>query len=190
MIDDENDLFVPPDTVALPEGVFIHSDLVMLMNECFRKNIKDVQNARKITENVLKVRGSIVDLMLGNLASYTKHLNRTVAERTRQLEEEKLKCDMLLMELIPSYIADELRKGKKIRSEIYPNVTILFSDIVGFTALSSNSTPDEIVDFLNGMYQRFDLIISQQGGYKVCFPFISRVLCPYFRWKQLETPIV
>jgi atrial natriuretic peptide receptor A len=57
--------------------------------------------------------------------------------------------------------------GNAVEPVNYGTVSIYFSDIVGFTALSSSSTPMEVVTLLNDLYLAFDGIVDNYKVYKV-----------------------
>uniref|UniRef100_A0A5S6Q8M7 Guanylate cyclase n=1 Tax=Trichuris muris TaxID=70415 RepID=A0A5S6Q8M7_TRIMR len=110
---------------------------------------------------------NIMDHMMGMMEKYQSHLEELVEERTEELKEEKKRTETLLHRMLPKVVAAQLMQGKDVVPETYDSVTIYFSDIVGFTALSAESTPVQVVAFLNSLYTLFDRIIRQYDVYKV-----------------------
>ncbi|XP_012943471.2 atrial natriuretic peptide receptor 1-like [Aplysia californica] len=74
---------------------------------------------------------------------------------------------MLLDEILPRSVSDKLKQGQPVAPESYEQVTIYFSDIVGFTSLSAMSSPLEVVELLNALYSNFDSTIDNFDVYKV-----------------------
>lgn len=111
--------------------------------------------------------GHIVDNLLKRMEQYANNLEELVEERTQDYIEEKKKCEKLLYQLLPQSVAAQLISGEPVVAETFDQVTIYFSDIVGFTAISAESTPMQVVQFLNDLYTCFDSIVENFDVYKV-----------------------
>ncbi len=109
----------------------------------------------------------LVDNMVKRLEQYTHTLEERVIQRSNELQGEKNKVEILLCELLPPSVAQQLAHGHQVAPEAFDNVTIFFSDIVGFTRISTMSSPLEIVDMLNSMYSMFDTLAQDYDVYKV-----------------------
>ncbi|CAK1541379.1 unnamed protein product [Leptosia nina] len=110
---------------------------------------------------------NIMDSMFEMLEKYSNNLEELIKERTEQLDIEKKKTEQLLNRMLPRSVADRLVLGLRVEPEIFEEVSIYFSDIVGFTALAARSTPVQVVDLLNDLYTTFDAAIEQYSVYKV-----------------------
>jgi class 3 adenylate cyclase len=94
-------------------------------------------------------------------------LEKTVAERTQDLKLEAQKSERLMLNILPQSIATRLKAGDEGISDSYQNATILFSDLVGFTKMSSSKTAEELVFLLNDLFKRFDTRATSLGLEKI-----------------------
>lgn len=110
---------------------------------------------------------NILDNLLSRMEQYANNLEELVEERTQAYHEEKRKAEALLYQILPHSVAEQLKRGETVQAEAFDSVTIYFSDIVGFTAISAESTPMQVVTLLNDLYTCFDAIIDNFDVYKV-----------------------
>ncbi|KFZ60510.1 Atrial natriuretic peptide receptor 2, partial [Antrostomus carolinensis] len=146
------------------------TDYIELIRRCRKNNPAQRPTFEQVKKMLYKMnpnKVSPVDMMMTLMEKYSKHLEILVSERTQDLMHEKQKTDRLLYSMLPKQVADDLRQGKQAQAQSYLSATIFFSDIVGFTQLSSNSTPYQVVDLLNKLYTTFDEIIDNYDVYKV-----------------------
>jgi len=90
---------------------------------------------------------------------------RKKAEEALLLEQEK--SDKLLLNILPKPIADKLKENQDTIAQGFPEVTVLFADLVGFTELASCTYPERLVYWLNEIFSRFDLLAEKYGLEKI-----------------------
>ncbi|XP_076296044.1 atrial natriuretic peptide receptor 1 isoform X2 [Lasioglossum baleicum] len=143
-----------------------------LMKRCWAEDAADRPDFSALKQTIRKINkdhesNNIMDNLLSRMTQYATNLEALVEERTADYLEEKRKCEELLYQLLPRSVASQLIRGQSVIAETYDQVTIYFSDIVGFTQLSAESTPLQVVDLLNDLYTCFDSIIGHFDVYKV-----------------------
>lgn len=94
--------------------------------------------------------------------------------RLIELHQEKLllaveqeKSERLLLNILPISIAHRLKQGERTIAERHEDVTVLFADLVGFTALVKTTGPVELVELLNDLFSRFDRMAGRLGLEKI-----------------------
>ena len=88
-------------------------------------------------------------------------------QKNQQLEQEQDRSERLLLNILPKSIADRLKRGESRIADSYDSATIMFADLVDFTRISSNMTPDDIVDLLGRVFSRFDQLTEKYGVEKI-----------------------
>ena len=73
-----------------------------------------------------------------------------------ELDIERVRSDKLLKNILPEVIAKRLQNGEETIAEIFPEVTVLFCDIVGFTDLSAKLGPQGTVKLLSTLFAELD----------------------------------
>ncbi|MBT5658416.1 MAG: HAMP domain-containing protein [Phycisphaerae bacterium] len=114
--------------------------------------------------------GQIFDSMI---TSVNQHLDEvesarsTLAEQAISLEEERQRSEHLLLNVLPATIADRLKGGEEGIAEAFPEVSVLFSDIVGFTKMSARVGAKQVVDMLNEVFGLLDELAIKHGVEKI-----------------------
>jgi class 3 adenylate cyclase/ligand-binding sensor domain-containing protein len=88
-------------------------------------------------------------------------LEKIINARTEELLRQKEKSEELLANLLPKDTADELKLTGKASSHKYNLVTVLFSDIEGFTKIAEQMNPEILVDELDKFFFKFDSVVEK-----------------------------
>ncbi len=102
-----------------------------------------------------------------SLRADKEKLEKTVAERTREIAEEKKKSDDLLLNILPEEVADELKERGATTAQQYDHVTVLFTDFVNFTTAGEHLGSQALVEELHNCFKAFDEIIDKYGIEKI-----------------------
>jgi len=94
-------------------------------------------------------------------------LEKKVAERTTELAQERERSELLLRNILPAAIADELKRDGRSIPRRYDEVSILFTDLVEFTRTVASISASRTVDELNDIFTGFDAIVARHGLEKI-----------------------
>jgi class 3 adenylate cyclase len=111
---------------------------------------------------------------MGEVIWAFKHMFQRVRQEIRErqimeacLRDEQEKSEKLLLNILPSEIAQQLKKEQSAIANRFDEVTILFADIVNFTGLSAQISPIELVNSLNQIFSSFDRLAATYNLEKI-----------------------
>ncbi|XP_031176691.2 heat-stable enterotoxin receptor isoform X2 [Sander lucioperca] len=150
-------------------------ELFMLIKNCWDEDPERRPDFKRIELSLGKIFSNLhnqasetyMDNLIRRLQMYSRTLERLVEERTSLYKAERDRADRLNFMLLPGPVVKSLKETGRVEPELFEEVTIYFSDIVGFTTLCHYSTPMEVVDMLNDIYKNFDSILDHHDVYKV-----------------------
>lgn len=113
-------------------------------------------------------------VVIARLRKTSEELELRVLERTAELRrtnqalaQEQEKSERLLLNILPPLIAEALKEGESNIADSFPEVTILFADIVNFTQLAERLPPALVVTMLNEIFSAFDSLTERYDLEKI-----------------------
>jgi adenylate cyclase len=108
-----------------------------------------------------------MDLNVRQMEEMQDANSKLLSQLMRELDEERATSQSLLLNILPQPIIDRLAAGETVIADRFDAVTVLFSDFVGFTEISSEMEPHVLVGELNRLFSEFDALCERTGVEKV-----------------------
>ncbi len=147
---------------SLAVGIAFLVMLSMVLVRMYRQRKRSEQNLREKNEEILRQQKILQDQTVE-----IELANTTLQEKNVELEAAHERSEQLLLNVLPEPIAQRLKSGERTIADYYESVTVLFADIVGFTNVSANTTPERLVEGLNTLFVRFDELARKYGLEKI-----------------------
>jgi len=112
-----------------------------------------------------------VSTMLYLLLRYAVKEKRAIQERLeeahRLLQAEQDRSERLLLNILPAPVAERLKTSDHTIADGFADATVMFADIVGFTQVAENKTPNQVFSMLNSIFSAFDDLAELHGLEKI-----------------------
>lgn len=131
------------------------------------KDVQIITRSRDIKNRVRELGNDELGVLSHEINTMLDSLEQALDKKRQDLMAEKERSDTLLNNILPSIIANRMRMGELMIAEHFNEVTVLFSDIVGFTKLAARTEPKELVKLLNMIFSEYDLIADKYALEKI-----------------------
>ena len=105
--------------------------------------------------------------LLVSVLSYLSNLEINIAERTSELEDKKRKTENLLGNILPQHVVQELKDKGASSPRLFDDVSVMFTDFVGFTEIAQKLTPEQLIAQLNEIFTGFDSIVERHHSERI-----------------------
>ncbi|XP_038051898.1 adenylate cyclase type 3-like [Patiria miniata] len=157
-------------------NVIVHSVMVGVMSTVHVSNLGAQLAANLMMYACSMIVGCIVFLMADRKQRRAFVETKAALEIKLTLQEQSTQQEELLLSVLPKHVADDMmedmgtvNKGQfnRIYIQRHENVSILFADIVGFTAMSSKMSAKELVKTLNALFANFDKLAERHHQLRI-----------------------
>jgi len=108
-------------------------------------------------------------LILRNAVLEQRVTERTaeVVAQSKEIDGQKVRIEELLLNILPKEISEELKEKGKATARRHDHVSVMFTDMKGFTAAAEKMTPEQLVNELDECFIKFDAIVGRYGIEKI-----------------------
>jgi adenylate cyclase len=110
---------------------------------------------------------AIVYVLFRHFADEKSKARAMLKQEHQLLQQEQDRSEKLLLNILPQPIAQRLMLEEKNIADGFPNVSVMFADIVNFTQLAGAMPPNRMVSLLNDIFSGFDMLAEKHGLEKI-----------------------
>ena len=105
--------------------------------------------------------------IIAGFLAYVNNLESQIINRTAQINLERKKSDALLANILPKYVINDLKEKGFSEPRSLENISVMFTDFVGFTKISQEISATKLISELNDIFSEFDRITENHASERI-----------------------
>ena len=105
--------------------------------------------------------------IIAGFLAYVNNLESQIINRTAQINLERKKSDALLANILPKYVINDLKEKGFSEPRSLENISVMFTDFVGFTKISQEISATKLIEELNEVFSEFDRITESHASERI-----------------------
>ena len=105
--------------------------------------------------------------IIAGFLAYVNNLESQILNRTAQINLERKKSDALLANILPKYVINDLKEKGFSEPRSLENISVMFTDFVGFTKISQEISATKLIEELNDIFSEFDRITESHASERI-----------------------